>query len=125
MKSRYAPIGEKFIQNPDLQKRVGSAVLLFLYLVFNRDWETGTLNRRVETIASDLKRNRKQIQRWLRILEDEGLITTRRLCRGYFIEIPDKFVMGQEGPNTTGESWDKSGPVMGQIRTNGTLLSHH
>lgn len=122
MKSRYAPIGEKFIQNPDLQKRVGSAVWLFLYLVLNRDWKTGTLQRRVETIASDLKRNRKQIQRWLRALEDEGLITTRRLCRGYFIEIPDKFVMGRECPNTTGESWDNSGQVMGQNDTSdGTI----
>ena len=122
MKPRYAPIGEKFIQNPDLQKRVGSAVLLFLYLVLNRDWETGTLNRRVEKIADDLKRNRKQIQRWLRILEDEGLITTRRLWRGYFIEIPDKFVMGRECPNTTGESWDNSGQVMGQNDTSdGTI----
>jgi len=70
------------IQNPDLQKRVGSAVWLFLYLVLNRDWKTGTLNRRVETMAGDLKRNRKQIQRWLRTLENEGLITTRWGGRG-------------------------------------------
>ena len=124
MKSRYAPIGAKLIQNPDLRQGVGSAVWCFLYLVLNRDWKTGTLNRRVKTMADDLKCNRKQIQRWLRILEDEGLIITRRLWPGYFIEIPDKFVMGQECPDTTGESWDKTIPVMGQFRTNGTLVSH-
>ncbi|MCH7649809.1 MAG: hypothetical protein IIA63_01465 [Nitrospinae bacterium] len=117
MKSKYAPIGDKLIQNPDLQQRVGSAVWLFLYLVLNRDWKTGNLQRRVETMADDLKRNRKQIQRWLRILEKEGLIITRRLWHGYFIKIPDKFVMGHECPGYPVESWDKSGSVMGQIRT--------
>ncbi|MBV9241166.1 MAG: helix-turn-helix domain-containing protein [Acidobacteria bacterium] len=66
---------------------MGRAVWLFLYLVIHANRRTGTVYRRVRTIAQDIGLSERTVQIWLKILRDKGYILTERTGRSLIIHI--------------------------------------
>jgi hypothetical protein len=66
---------------------MGRAVWLFLYLVIHANRRTGTVYRRVRTIAQDIGLSERTVQIWLKTLRDKGYIFTERTGRSLIIHI--------------------------------------
>ena len=68
-------------------RAIRRAVWLYLYLLVVADRRDGTLFRKVETIAAETGFRPRSIQRWLRLLRDEGYIETETSGRSLDISI--------------------------------------
>jgi len=114
----YRTIKADLFTNPEYRKKLGSAIWLYGYLIMNADRLTGKKNHRVKDMVANLRSNGKQVQRWLRKLENKGKIKTRRLSSGYHIAIENWsdviHLTGQKCPVTSDEQSDISIPVIGQ-----------
>jgi len=66
---------------------MGRAVWLFVYLIIHANRRSGTVYRRVRTIAQDIGISERTVQIWLKILRDKGYITTERTGRSLLIHI--------------------------------------
>jgi len=66
---------------------MGRSVWLFLYLIIHANRKTGTLYRRVRTIAQDMGLSERTVQLWLKTLRDREYITTERTGRSLIIHI--------------------------------------
>jgi DNA-binding transcriptional ArsR family regulator len=64
---------------------MGRSVWLFLYLIIHANRKTGTLYRRVNTIANDIGLSKRTVQIWLKRLRDSGYIITERTGRSLII----------------------------------------
>ena len=74
---------------------MGRAVWLFLYLIIHANRRTGTLYRRIRTIARDMHISERTIQFWMKTLRDNGYITTERTGRSLIIHIAKWRPVGQ------------------------------
>lgn len=68
-------------------RAMGRALWLYGYLIVHADRRTGTLFRKVTTIASDMKVSARTIQAWLTLLRQHGYITTKSTGRALEIKI--------------------------------------
>ena len=66
---------------------LGRAIWLFLYLIIHANRNTGTLYRRIRTVALDMNIPERTIQLWLKILRDNGYVSTERTGRSLIIHI--------------------------------------
>lgn len=66
---------------------MGRSVWLFLYLIIHANRRTGTLYRRVGTIAKDTGMSKRTVQIWLKTLRDNDYIVTERTGRSLIIHI--------------------------------------
>ena len=80
-------------------RSLGRAVWLLLYLVIHANRKTGTLYRRIRTIAHDMNIPERTIQLWLKILRDNGYVTTERTGRSLIIHIAKWRPIGQSDPH--------------------------
>jgi Mn-dependent DtxR family transcriptional regulator len=64
-----------------------SAIWLYFYLIGHADRRTGTLYRRIPTIAHDMRVNPATISRWMAKLASRGYIVLRRTGRALQITI--------------------------------------
>lgn len=76
---------------------MGRALWLFLYLIIHANRKTGTLYRRVRTIAQDMGISERTVQLWLKTLRDHGYITTERTGRSLIIHISKWRPIGRPG----------------------------
>ena len=129
-KSWWTPLRSGLILDPKHRKGIGPAIWLLMYCLMYADRKTGKLNRKILTIASELKTTEKTIQRWMRILEHHGYIKTRRLWHGYQIEITKWRPLGGHKLSDNNvqplgkESSDNPTPVIGQKMDSGRTLSY-
>ena len=68
-------------------KAIKQAVWLYLYLLVGANWRTGTLFRRIATIAAETGLNERTVQRWLSTLRKQGYIKTAANGRSLNISI--------------------------------------
>lgn len=66
---------------------MGRSVWLFLYLVIHANRRSGTVYRRVRTMAQDIGLSERTVQIWLKMLRDKGYISTERTGRSLIIHI--------------------------------------
>ena len=64
-----------------------SSIWLYFYLIVHADRRTGTLFRRIDTIARDMGVNRATVRRWMSKLASRGYITRSRTGRALNISI--------------------------------------
>lgn len=57
-------------------ERMHSAIWLFAYLLLHADRKTGTLIRKLDTIARDMEIKQRTIRYWFMILRKHGYVTT-------------------------------------------------
>jgi hypothetical protein len=69
------------------RKAIGHAIWLYIYLLVVANWESGTLFRRISTIAAETGFNVRSIHRWLRILRKTGYINSSSNGRSVNISI--------------------------------------
>jgi hypothetical protein len=88
-KSWWGPVwrGLVFDRKAQHLKAMKSALWLFLYCIVHADRRTGTLYRRLSTIASDMGIKERTLQHWLRLLRESGYVRTESNGRGIMIEI--------------------------------------
>jgi hypothetical protein len=68
-------------------RTIGRALWLYGYLIVHADRRTGTLYRKVATIASDMQVPTRTIQAWLTLLRQRGYIQTKQTGRALVIGI--------------------------------------
>lgn len=68
-------------------KAIKKEVWLYLYLLVGANWRTGTLFRRIATIAAETGLNERTVQRWLASLRKRGYIKTTANGRSLNISI--------------------------------------
>lgn len=66
---------------------MGRSVWLYLYFIIHANRKTGSLYRRVNTIAYDIGMSKRTIQMWLKTLRENGYIVTERTGRSLIIHI--------------------------------------
>jgi hypothetical protein len=66
---------------------MGKALWLYGYLIVHADRKTGTLSRRVPTVARDMRISERTVQAWLSLLRRHGYITTKTNGRSLAIRI--------------------------------------
>lgn len=66
---------------------IGKAIWLYLYLLVVANWKTGTLFRRLSTIAAEMGSNGRTVSRWLATLKKHGYVETKRTGRALTISI--------------------------------------
>jgi hypothetical protein len=83
----WSPLRRGLIIEPSAKhhKQMKQAVWLYLYCLLNADGKTGTLFRRLSTIAKDSGIPKRTIRRWLRILRQYGYINAE--YNGHFWQI--------------------------------------
>jgi DNA-binding transcriptional regulator YhcF (GntR family) len=68
-------------------KRMRSSIYLYLFFLLHADRRTGTLLRRLPTIAAETGINVHTLRQWLAILRREGYVTTEFTGRALRIRI--------------------------------------
>jgi hypothetical protein len=68
-------------------RAMGRALWLYGYLIVHADRRTGTLYRRVATVAHDMQVSERTIQAWLALLRRQGYIKTKTTGRALTIRI--------------------------------------
>jgi hypothetical protein len=87
--SWWAPVWRGLVVEPSGKhyRAMHSAVWLFLYLIIHADRRTGTLFRRINTIAQEMGVKPTTIRRWLTLLDRKGYIARSRTGRSVQIAI--------------------------------------
>lgn len=85
----WAPLWKGLLVEPSGKhyKAMGSAVWLYLYLLVYANRSTGSLFRRIPTIAKDTGLSSRTISRWLQILKKAEYIKVRQTGRSLQISI--------------------------------------
>lgn len=86
-KNWWAPLRVGLFTDPKHREKMGQAVWLYCYLHAYADRENGRLIRNYSQIADEVKTTPKTVQRWMKILEENGYIQLRRLQYGFSIQI--------------------------------------
>src|SRR5882762_3470126 len=89
VQSWWAPVWRGLIvdQAGKHYRAMHTAVWLYLYLIIHADRKTGTLFRRVTTIAQEMGVGPGTIRRWLAVLVQGGYIARRTTGRSLQLEI--------------------------------------
>ncbi len=69
------------------RKVMGQAIWLYLYLLLGANWQTGTLLRKIPTIASQMGMTERTVYRWLKVLRENRYIETRSNGRALKVSI--------------------------------------
>jgi hypothetical protein len=87
--SWWAPIWRGLVVEGSAKhyRAMRSAIWLYFYLIVHADRRTGTLYRRIGTIAHDMGVNPTTVTRWMAKLASRGYITRRRTGRALQIAI--------------------------------------
>lgn len=88
-KNWWTPVWSGLVLESSAKHRtaIRQAIWLYLYLLTVANRQTGTLFRRVSTIAKETGFQPRSIQRWLKLLRDENYIDTYSNGRFLNIEI--------------------------------------
>ena len=68
-------------------RAMGKALWLYGYLIVHADRKTGTLSRKVSTIAGDMQVSERTIQDWLSLLRRREYVRTQTTGRALAIRI--------------------------------------
>jgi len=68
-------------------KAMGKSLWLFVYFIIHADRKTGTLFRRIQTIAGEMGVSRRTVCTWLSVLRRHQYITTKSTGRALMIAI--------------------------------------
>ncbi len=87
--SWWAPIWRGLIVEPNGKhyRALRTSIWLYLYLIIHADRKTGTLFRRIGTMANDMGVEPATIRRWLSILAKRGYISRKSTGRSLQIAI--------------------------------------
>lgn len=75
----WAPIWRGLVVDPTgiHCRSMKNALWLYLYLILHADRRTGSLNRKLSTVAGDMGLSEKTLRKWLRVLKTKGYLGTR------------------------------------------------
>jgi hypothetical protein len=85
----WTPVWRGLVVEPSGKhfKGMGSAVWLYLYFLMYANRGTGTLFRRIATIAGDIGMSTRTVSRWLNILKTGGYVDVRQTGRSLQISV--------------------------------------
>lgn len=85
----WSPLWRGLFVDPEGKhyRAMGKALWLYGYLIVHANRRSGTLYRRVSTIAQDMQVPERTIQAWLALLRKHSYIRTRATGRALIIEI--------------------------------------
>ena len=82
-KTWWAPIWRDLVVDAQGKhyRQMKNGVWLMLYLILHADRRTGSLRRKIKTIANDMAISEKTLRKWLKILRAHGYVGTRSTGR--------------------------------------------
>jgi hypothetical protein len=88
-RSWWAPIWRGLVVEGTAKhyRAMRSAIWLYFYLIVHADRRTGTLYRRIDTIAHDMGVNRATVRRWMSQLASRGYVSRASTGRALQITI--------------------------------------
>jgi hypothetical protein len=89
IESWWAPVWRGLVVEPTAKhyRSMHTAIWLYLYFVVHADRKTGTLFRRIDTIAQEMGVKSSTIRRWFAVLVRRGYVTRKSTGRSVHITI--------------------------------------
>lgn len=88
-KTWWSPLWRGLVADPKARhyQRLRSSIYLLLFCILHADRRTGTLYRKLPTIALEMGMNVHTIRRWLATLRKHGYVTTKSTGRALRINV--------------------------------------